>query len=295
MKWKYTVIHHPARIALGLNNNEYSVLDIIYKSQTHPKYTVSGWANTGCHKIASFLSLSPATVLNIFTKAEKMGLLEFDESRALKKTTAAWYEVAYLDAEHFEDEGCSKNDCSETEHRTVQKLNTNRSENEPKRKEDKLKDKHTHNSANAKTNTHTLKDNSKTPPVPAVPPSFEDVDYIQVAKDMADYFENDERGKTEWAWMCSTKRVKVAPISITSQWAAKHQDAPYMLKNWRKHTGKVINWIQPQTRRNYNNTSQVEQTYQAPSTNHVQRKRNKVSPEELQAIKDKIKNGKLAG
>lgn len=214
----------------------------------------------------------------------------------LKRTTAAWYEVAYLDAEHFEDEGCSKNDCSETEHRTVQKLNTNRSETEHKRKEDKLKDKHTHNSANAKTNTHTLKDKTQSPPSPPPPPSYEDeVDYIQVAKDMADYFENDERGKTEWAWMCSTKRVKVAPISITSQWAAKHQDAPYLLKNWRKHTGKVINWIQPQSRRNYNNTSQVEQTYQAPSTNQVQRKRNKVSPEELQAIKDKIKNGKLAG
>lgn len=137
MKWKYTVIHHPARIALGLNNNEYSILDIIYKSQTHPKYTVSGWANTGCHKIASFLSLSPATVLNVFMKAEKMGLLEFNESRMLKRTTAAWYEVAYLDADCFEDDGCSKTDCSETEHRTVQKLNTNRSEIEPKRKEDK--------------------------------------------------------------------------------------------------------------------------------------------------------------
>jgi hypothetical protein len=59
----------------------------------------------------------------------------------------------------------------------------------------------------------------------------------------------------------------------------------------------VINWIQPQRQasRAYNTNQPESTTYQAPSTNQVQRKRNKVSPEELQAIKDKIKNGKLAG
>jgi len=296
MKWKYTVIHHPARIALGLNNNEYSILDIIYKSQTHPRYTVSGWANTGCHKIASFLSLSPATVLNVFMKAEKMGLLEFNDSRILKKTTAAWYEVAYLDADCFEDDGCSETDCSKNEHRTVQKLNTNRSENEPKVKEDKYKDKTTHTKAKPNVNTNTLKDKNQSPPIPAAPPSFEDVDYIEVAKQMADYFENDERGKTEWEFMCSTKRVKAKPLAITSQWAAKHQDAPYMLMHWRKHTGKIINWIRPnqKTGRQYNNQQHEPTTYQPAKSNHTTRKRKKMTAEELAEIK-KMTNGKLAG
>ena len=295
MKWKYTVIHHPARIALGLNNNEYSILDIIYKSQTHPKYTVSGWANTGCHKIASFLSLSPATVLNVFIKAEKMGLLEFNESRMLKRTTAAWYEVAYLEADCFEDDGCSKTDCSETEHRTVQKLNTYRSENEPKVKEDKSKDKTTHTSASAKANSHTLKDNPKTPPIPAARPSFDDVDYIEVAKQMADYFENDERGKTEWEWMCSTKRIRVKPLAITSQWAAKHQDAPYMLQNWRNHTGKLINWIREQSDTGkHTGTNQPATTYEAPRTAHRATKRKKISKEEFAEIQKLTQNAKFS-
>lgn len=75
-------------------------------------------------------------------------------------------------------------------------------------------------------------------------PESNEVDFVQVAKEMADYFENDEQGKAQWAFMCETKRIKVSPIAITSQWAAKHCDSPYMLKNWRKQVGKIINWIQ---------------------------------------------------
>lgn len=153
------------------------------------------------------------------------------------------------------------------------------------------------NSGNAHTheNSNTLKDNSKTPLIPAAPPSFEDVDYIEVAKDMADYFENDERGKTEWQWMCSTKRVKVKPLAITSQWAAKHQDAPYMLQNWRKHTGKLINWIREQSDTSkHTGTNQPATTYEAPRTAHRTTKRKKISKEELAEIQKLAQNAKFS-
>ena len=66
---------------------------------------------------------------------------------------------------------------------------------------------------------------------------------------MANYFKNDETGKQQWQFMCESKGVKVEPIAITSQWAAKQCDQPYILKNWRKHTGKIINWIKKDTDR----------------------------------------------
>ena len=153
------------------------------------------------------------------------------------------------------------------------------------------------NSENAHTheNSHTLKDNPKTPPIPAAPPSFEGVDYIEVAKQMADYFENDERGKTEWQWMCSTKRVRVKPLAITSQWAAKHQDAPYTLQNWRNHTGKLINWIREQNDTGkHTGSNQPATTYEAPRTAHRPTKRKKISKEELAEIQKLTQNAKFS-
>jgi hypothetical protein len=121
------------------------------------------------------------------------------------------------------------------------------------------------------------------------------VDYIEVAKQMADYFENDERGKTEWQWMCSTKRVRVKPLAITSQWAAKHQDAPYMLQNWRNHTGKLINWIREQSDTGkHTGSNQPATTYEAPRTAHRTTKRKKISKEELAEIQKLTQNAKFS-
>lgn len=159
------------------------------------------------------------------------------------------------------------------------------------------KDSYKKESENTRTheNSHTLKDNLKTPPIPAAPPSFDDIDYIEVAKQMADYFENDERGKTEWQWMCSTKRVRVKPLAITSQWAAKHQDAPYTLQNWRNHTGKLINWIREQNDTGkHTGSNQPATTYEAPRTAHRPTKRKKISKEELAEIQKLTQNAKFS-
>jgi hypothetical protein len=147
---------------------------------------------------------------------------------------------------------------------------------------------------NTSINTHTqqnqnsenLKQPNQLPPEDAAGP-----DFVEVARQMADYFENDEQGKAQWAFMCETKRIKVAPIAITSQWAAKHCDSPYMLKNWRKQTGKIINWIQsPSAQRKPANQS-TGTVYEPPKNLKAGSApaRKKVTPEALKQITQNAK------
>lgn len=128
MNWKFTHIEHPARIALGVTVLEYCVLDIIYQSQTHPSFTKGGWTNVGCHKIAKFLDLSPATVFGMFDRLLDFGFIEFKEdSKVLKRTTSKWYDVAYIK----EEEKLNQLSVRKVNRKaTVRKLNTNRSETE---------------------------------------------------------------------------------------------------------------------------------------------------------------------
>jgi len=138
MKWRYTNIQHPPRIAMGLTPNEYCVLDVIYQSQVHPRYSFDGWARVGCHKIASFLGFSSGAVHKMFERFEGWGLLEFDETRQYKRTTSLWYDVAYIeDAES--EQGVQKLNSvqkvnrrgSKSEQTSVQKVNVKCSKSEP--------------------------------------------------------------------------------------------------------------------------------------------------------------------
>ncbi len=114
---------------------EYCVLDILYQSQTHPSYSKNGWTDAGCHTIAKFLCLSTGTVKGIFDRTEAMGFLERLDG-SLKRTTAAFYDVAYLKSDE-ELAAVQKLNVqkmngkrSETKRGGVQKMNGKRSENE---------------------------------------------------------------------------------------------------------------------------------------------------------------------
>jgi len=127
MNWIFTSIQHGPRKKLGISCNEYTVLDLIFRSQTHPDFSHEGWAKTGIHQIAEALDLSPGTVKGIFDRTEKMSLLEFrDTKKIFKKTTPAFYNVAYL-------EDRSENEQQVFRNRTegVQKMNSKCSETEP--------------------------------------------------------------------------------------------------------------------------------------------------------------------
>ena len=142
--WTYTTILHEPRKLLRISVLEYTVLDVIYQSQVSPKYGLNGWAKNGCHQLAEFMGCSPATILGVFDRMEKMGYLEFHENRSFKRTSESFYGVAY-EKDHgilSEIEGCSKTErvqklngwCSETEQSGVQKLNGWCSETEHKYK-----------------------------------------------------------------------------------------------------------------------------------------------------------------
>jgi transposase-like protein len=133
MKWKYTNIQHPARIKMGLTPNEYCVLDIIYQSQSHPKFSKDGWTNAGCHRIAGFLGFSTGTVHKMLERFENWGLLEFKNgNKSFKRTTKDWYNVAYLEQSDVQKVNVQKvnRGCSKSEQSDVQKVNTNRSKSE---------------------------------------------------------------------------------------------------------------------------------------------------------------------
>lgn len=154
MKWRYTNIQHEPRTKLGLNPAEYCVLDIIYQSQTHPRYSFDGWARIGCHKIASFLGLSSGTVHKMFERFEAWSLLEFDETREYKRTTPAWYDIAYIEDTESEASVQILNSvqkvnrgCSKSEQETVQKVNGKRSKSEPKTNKPNIETKEVKESA----------------------------------------------------------------------------------------------------------------------------------------------------
>lgn len=95
------------------------------------------------------------------------------------------------------------------------------------------------------------------PPVAAHPPREKEADdsfltepipdlgqphWTEVATKMAEYFKDENGfGPIEWRYMCDSAGGSVDPMVITTIWAGKAE--PYELLNWKKHTGKLTNWI----------------------------------------------------
>lgn len=101
MNWKFTHIHHAFRRQAGISLNEYAVLDLIYKSHTFPKTkTIDGWATCSYSDIGDFLGLSKGAIHKIIERMEGIGLVEINPAHpSQKRTTAMWFENAYLDDE----------------------------------------------------------------------------------------------------------------------------------------------------------------------------------------------------
>lgn len=143
MDWIYTVVPHKPRKILGISLVEYAVLDIVYKSQTHPKFSKNGMTSVGCHEIGDALGVSSGTVKGIFDRMDDRGYLVRVGSK-WKYTTENFYEIAYLDNEKVQK--LNVQELNEkgliSERKKVQKLNEKGSETERyKRKEGKVKGK----------------------------------------------------------------------------------------------------------------------------------------------------------
>jgi hypothetical protein len=81
---------------MGLNMNEYALMDIIYRNQTHPEYSNDGWCDKSTSELGEWIGISKGGIHQILVKMEKCGYLEIDPSNTKKrKTTEYWYQNAY--------------------------------------------------------------------------------------------------------------------------------------------------------------------------------------------------------
>ena len=95
-KWLYTNIQHVPRMHLGITPNEYCVLDLFYQDQVSPKYGINGWSKNSYSRISSYLGFSKSSLHKMVDRFVAAGLMEVDETDSqLKRTTEAWYGVAY--------------------------------------------------------------------------------------------------------------------------------------------------------------------------------------------------------
>lgn len=94
MKIGYTTILHEVRLSLGLNMNEYALLDLVYRLSTNPKAPITGWCNMPKQKIADFLGLDKRTIMRICNRLFDGGFLEKSNNGQLIKTTDLWVENA---------------------------------------------------------------------------------------------------------------------------------------------------------------------------------------------------------
>jgi len=95
MSWKFTHIKHPERIKLGLSNDEYCLLDMLYRIATHPSTKPLAWCGRSKKTIAQDLGLSESTVKRIITAMKKKGFLETNQKGTLRRATPAFYNVVY--------------------------------------------------------------------------------------------------------------------------------------------------------------------------------------------------------
>jgi hypothetical protein len=85
----FTIVHHAARIKLGLSLNDYCVADTIYHL-SHNSANDLGWCYKSKENMGRDLGLSKQTLHKIINKLIEKGLVEKNEAGQLR-TTANWW------------------------------------------------------------------------------------------------------------------------------------------------------------------------------------------------------------
>jgi len=109
------------------------ILDLVLKSQCHPKFSINGWTKVSVHQISEAVDISSGAITGIFTRLEAVGLLEFmDEKRKLKRATEKFYDLVSMSEEERSESERSESEQKTFSFRTknVQKVNKKRSESE---------------------------------------------------------------------------------------------------------------------------------------------------------------------
>jgi len=89
------MIQHQPRLDLGLNVNEYCVLDLYYQTQ-NSAHNVDGWAQNSYQQVSDFLGISKSTIHEMVGRLVNKGFMEVNPANsAQKRTTENWYTYAY--------------------------------------------------------------------------------------------------------------------------------------------------------------------------------------------------------
>lgn len=269
--WSYTVVKHPARIALGLSVLEYAVLDIIYKSQTSPRYSTDGWATVSTRTLAAFLGMSSSGVGKIYTRMEDAGYLEFAVDRGQKRTTADFYDLAYLDdleGVHKVDSGPETGEKVSTKwtagvhkvDRTVHKVDRNRPQSGhiKKDKEIKKEGEKRARGTSSKKNGVNSRDAETSSPHSAAPPSS--IDQVAVVEAMVEFYEHDPEGQRQWHMMSlavGAQDMYIEKTEVCLAWVSKmlQKAQEATVRNWRRHTLGLQNYIATQAKQIIRNES----------------------------------------
>lgn len=89
---RFTIIYHPIRVELGLNNNEYIVIDSIDQLSHRPNHP---WCIQTKKQIAVFTGISERTVYRAIERGIELVLIERSERDELR-STANWFETVTL-------------------------------------------------------------------------------------------------------------------------------------------------------------------------------------------------------
>lgn len=89
---RFTTIYHPIRIELGLNVNEYVVLDSIHQLSHKPAHP---WCTQSKDDIAAYTGISRRTVFRAIETGMEKGLIEKNE-RGDVRSTEAWFNTVQL-------------------------------------------------------------------------------------------------------------------------------------------------------------------------------------------------------
>jgi len=89
---RFTTIYHPIRIELGLNANEYMVIDSVHQLSHKPSHP---WCTQSKDDIAEYTGISRRTVFRAIETGLEKGLIEKNE-RGDVRSTDKWIETVLL-------------------------------------------------------------------------------------------------------------------------------------------------------------------------------------------------------
>lgn len=97
INWISTTINHGPRKELGLSCDEFALLDLIFKTQTHPSYSDNGWCTHSYAVLADVLGIGKGGVFKMVERLTDAELLEVNAANPKqKRATHKFYSIAYV-------------------------------------------------------------------------------------------------------------------------------------------------------------------------------------------------------